>query len=252
VATTAVRDAEVLGLRTTVGAVDDAADAVVRRARERVGGYGVLCNVHVLMTASDDEDVRDALENATWAFADGAPIAWLQRRGGDVVAERVTGADLMWRVLEEGRAHGLRHALLGSTPRVLDSLRERIQTLLPDVEIVGAISPSFASGAADTADVMDALVASRPDVVWCALGAPKQELWMRRHAERLAPAILLGVGAAFDFHAGTKARAPKWMQRVGLEWLHRLASEPRRLGGRYMRTNTGFVVSLARGSWRNE
>jgi N-acetylglucosaminyldiphosphoundecaprenol N-acetyl-beta-D-mannosaminyltransferase len=211
-----------------------------------VGGYGVLCNVHVLMSAGDDPAVRDAVGQATWVFADGAPIAWLQRRSGTRTAQRVTGSALMWRVLDEGRQHGLRHALFGSTPTVLDRLATAIEGKLPGAEIVVAISPEFAPGAADSEQLLAELAAARPDVVWCALGAPKQELWMQRHAERLVPAILVGVGAAFDFHAGTKRRAPVWMQRAGLEWFHRLLREPRRLAGRYAQTNTRFVGSVAR------
>lgn len=245
-----VRETEVLGVRTSAGTLDDATRAVLARALDGVGGYGVLCNVHVLVTAGDDPAVRDAVEGATWTFADGAPVAWLQRRGGTRHAARVAGADLMWQVLDAGRAVGLRHALVGSTPRVMRALLSRIERDLPGTDVVAAVTPPFAPHAADRDEVLDALAAVEPHVVWCALGAPKQELWMRRHADRLAPALLFGVGAAFDFHAGTKPRAPRWMQKTGLEWLHRLVTEPRRLGGRYVRTNTGFVVSIARNSRR--
>jgi N-acetylglucosaminyldiphosphoundecaprenol N-acetyl-beta-D-mannosaminyltransferase len=133
-------------------------------------------------------------------------------------------------------AGGLRHFLFGSTPEVLERLRERFGDA-----IVGAVSPPFGNVGADA---VEEIRATRPDVIWCALGAPKQELWMATHADALAPALLLGVGAAFDFVAGTKPRAPRWMQRTSLEWAHRLATEPRRLAGRYARTNTEFALRI--------
>jgi N-acetylglucosaminyldiphosphoundecaprenol N-acetyl-beta-D-mannosaminyltransferase len=146
-------------------------------------------------------------------------------------------------VIDLGRSDSLRHFLFGSTPDVLERLSERLLKAYPGADIVGRLSPPFGSWTSNAeATLLEKISSTRPDVVWCALGAPRQELWMRRIGSALAPAVLLGVGAAFDFLAGSKPRAPLWMQQVGLEWLHRLASEPRRLGARYFRTNTEYVV----------
>jgi N-acetylglucosaminyldiphosphoundecaprenol N-acetyl-beta-D-mannosaminyltransferase len=235
----------VLGTECFVGGLETAADAVVARALERSGGYCCFCNVHVLSLAKRDEALRRALESAWVVFPDGSPVAWLQRRLG-VAAQRVAGPDLMPIVLSLGRRDGLRHLLFGSTPEVLDVLEERLRAAYPGVQIVGALSPPFdATGEHQWRRAIDEISSAQPHIVWCALGAPKQELWMHRYAAELSPAPVLGVGAAFDFLAGTKPRASLWMQRHSLEWLHRLGSEPRRLSGRYIRTNSEFVLRAA-------
>ena len=234
----------VFGVRCFVGDVASAADAVLRRAMSGRGGYGAFCNVHVLMTAQRESDVMSALEGAWNVFPDGAPVAWYERRLGRRDAARVGGPDLMSDVFARGQTSGLRHALLGSTPNVVSALRARIATRFPAAEVVAAHAPD--RGEEDEYAVLATLVEARPHIVWCAFGAPKQELWMARNAMNLAPALVLGVGAAFDFHAGTKKRAPRWMQRLGLEWAHRMGSEPTRLTGRYLRSNTAFAVRAAR------
>lgn len=239
----ALPSCDVLGVRCFVGDIASAADAAIERALSGAGGYGVLCNVHVLMTARREPEVMAALEGAWTVFPDGAPVAWFQRRAGMRAAERIGGPDLMPAVLDRGRAHGIRHALFGSTPDVVVALAERLRERFPGVEIVATHAP--ATGEEDDESELARVVAARPHVVWCALGAPKQELWMARCASALAPAIVLGVGAAFDFHAGAKDRAPTWVQRAGLEWLHRLGSEPRRLVVRYVTTNAAFVGAAA-------
>ena len=235
--------ADVLGIDVAVGDVDRAADTVIARALSGAGGYAVLCNVHVLMTARRRPDVMAAVRDAWAVFPDGAPVAWVQRRTGMTSAQRIGGPDLMPAVVDRGRSHGLRHALFGSTPDVVSALRQRLEARHPGVQIVATCAPG--PGDEEKAQTLEQLCAARPHVVWFALGAPKQELWMARKACELAPALVAGVGAAFDFHAGSKARAPQWLQRAGLEWVHRLASEPRRLAGRYVTTNTAFVAAAA-------
>jgi N-acetylglucosaminyldiphosphoundecaprenol N-acetyl-beta-D-mannosaminyltransferase len=229
----------VLGIECFVGDLNAAASAVVDRATSRQGGYAVLCNSHVLSEAQRSSMLRQALERAWIVLPDGAPVAWLQRRTGASGARRIGGPDLMPAVIAQGRTAGVRHFFFGSTPAVLSALELRLQELVPGAAIVGAYAPE--PGAEHSSESLAAVVRAQPDIVWVALGAPRQELWMRRHAHELEPAVALGVGAAFDFHAGTKQRAPRWVQRVGLEWLHRFASEPRRLGPRYLKTNTAFM-----------
>ena len=227
----------VLGVDCFAGDLRAAAALVVERARCGQGGFVLLMNVHVAMTAQRDEALRGALQDACAVFPDGAPISWLERRRG-ARAERIAGPDLMLAVLNE--APDLRHVLFGSTPDVLSRLERELPAAVPGFRAAGSFAPR--PGAEHDEAALEAIRAARPDVVWVALGAPKQELWARRHAPSLDPAIVVGVGAAFDFHAGTKPRAPRWMQRSGLEWLHRLAHEPRRLGWRYVETNSRFLV----------
>lgn len=237
------RICNVLGIDCFTGDLLQAGDVVIQRALSGEGGYAVLCNAHVLMTARTEPDLFAALRGAWSAFPDGAPVAWLQRRLGSPRAKRIGGPDLMSTVVDRGRRHGLRHALFGSTPYVVDRLERRLLSRFPGAEIVAAVAPP--AGQQDDASLMGGLARTRPHLVWCALGAPKQELWMARSSAFLEPSLVIGVGAAFDFHAGTKKRAPVWMQRSGLEWFHRLASEPRRLLSRYLKTNTAFVVHAA-------
>jgi N-acetylglucosaminyldiphosphoundecaprenol N-acetyl-beta-D-mannosaminyltransferase len=234
--------ADVLGVDIVVGTVAMAADAVVERALSGRGGYAVLCNVHVLMTARRHGEVMNAVGGAWKVFPDGAPLVWMQRRAGHRSAMRVGGPDLMPAVLDRGRPGGLRHALFGSTPEVLAGLQGSMCSRFPGVDFVASVSPRPADE--QRAEMLDAVHAAKPHVVWVALGAPKQELWMGRFAAEL-DAVVIGVGAAFDFLAGTKTRAPEWMQRNGLEWAHRLWSEPGRLAGRYVRSNSEFILRAA-------
>jgi N-acetylglucosaminyldiphosphoundecaprenol N-acetyl-beta-D-mannosaminyltransferase len=161
-------------------------------------------------------------------------------RGG---ARRIAGPDLMPLVIGAGQETGIRHFLFGSTPEVLALLKDRLSERYPACIIAGAISPPFRSLSDDeNARIAEQIVASGADIVWVGLGLPKQDEWLNRSADLFAPAVGLGVGAAFDFLAGTKPRAPVWVQEAGFEWLHRLASEPRRLGRRYATTNTEFLA----------
>jgi N-acetylglucosaminyldiphosphoundecaprenol N-acetyl-beta-D-mannosaminyltransferase len=239
--------ADVVGTPVFVGDVASGATWVVDRALAGAGGYVCLCNVHLFVVARHDGEVRQALANATLAFPDGWPIAWLQRRLGHRSATRVAGPDLMARTIANGRSAGLRHFLLGSSEDVLRRLEGNLGRRFPGVEISGRLSlPFFESGEFSGMEpaIADVRRAS-PHIVWLALGCPKQELWMLRYAQELAPSLVAGVGAAFDFHAGTKRRAPAWVQRAGLEWLHRLLSEPTRLASRYARTNSEFLAVAA-------
>jgi N-acetylglucosaminyldiphosphoundecaprenol N-acetyl-beta-D-mannosaminyltransferase len=227
------------------GTVDGAAALVIERARAKQGGYVCLCNVHVMSLARADEGFRKVLRDAWLRLPDGAPVAWLQRRLGSPVAERVGGPDLMARVVELGLGSGMRHFFLGSTPAVLSDLERRLRAAAPGLRVAGRLSPPFEPLTPATQGAIERVLASAaPDVVWVGLGAPKQENWMQALASATPTAVLVGVGAAFDFHAGTKRRAPSWMRRWGLEWLHRLVTEPRRLTGRYVRSNTAFLSQV--------
>jgi N-acetylglucosaminyldiphosphoundecaprenol N-acetyl-beta-D-mannosaminyltransferase len=237
----------VLGLPIYAGTPATATDVIVRAAREGSGGYACFCNVHLMVTAQRDQEVMRALTESSMVFPDGAPIAWLLRRHGHPAASRVCGPEMMERVLAvSASGHRLRHYLLGSTPQVLDTLTNVLGRRYPRLEIAGRMSPGVAGlHDIDREISVRAINATRPDIVWCALGAPKQELWMLRNADQLHPAVVLGVGAAFDFLAGTLPRAPVWMQHHGLEWAYRAATEPRRLLPRYLSTNSRFLCYVA-------
>jgi N-acetylglucosaminyldiphosphoundecaprenol N-acetyl-beta-D-mannosaminyltransferase len=233
---------EELTLSCFTGSHHEAADELIRQAAAGQGGYACFCNVHLAMTALGQPDVLAALQGASVRFPDGAPIAWLQRRLGSFKARRIAGPDLMPLVMDRGRGVDLAHFLLGSTPDVLRLLEQLLRVRYPEARLVGSYAPPLDEGLADATKALQRVREARPQIVWCAFGAPKQELWMHRHAESIPGVVFVGVGAAFDFIAGTKRRAPRWMRKSGLEWMHRLITEPRRLGRRYVTTNTAFLV----------
>lgn len=227
-----------------VGDVPTAADRVVEHAVAGRGGFMCLCNVHVLTTALHDPGLRRVLGRAEIRFPDGAPVAWLLRRLAEASARRVGGPDLFVEVVDRGREPALRHFLVGSTERDLERLTSVLLTRYPGAEIVGTHAPPHAPEP-EVEPAVEKMRAARAQLVWVGLGAPKQELWSSRAAPLVPDATFVGVGAAFDFLAGTKRRAPRWMQRMGLEWLFRLASEPRRLASRYVRSNSEFMARAA-------
>ena len=186
------------------------------------------------------------LTQADMATPDGAPVAWLLRHQGAAGQQRVSGPDLMHAYCAHAAASGEAVFLLGSTPATLQRLQARLRDHWPALRIAGALSPPFRplSDDEDRA-IVQAIQASGAGTVWVSLGCPKQEQWMAAHRSSIG-AVQIGVGAAFDFHAGTLRRAPVWMQLSGLEWLHRLASEPGRLWKRYLWTNTAFIWGAVR------
>jgi N-acetylglucosaminyldiphosphoundecaprenol N-acetyl-beta-D-mannosaminyltransferase len=237
------RTCTVLGVEYFVGDVPAATAAVLRRVESGLGGYSCLCGVHGIITAQHSESMMRALEGAWLNFPDGAPVAWLMRRHGAGTARRVAGPDLMPRVIEAGQDAGIRHFLFGSSPEVLERLERRLLDRFPRAIIAGSISPPFREVSDEENErFTQQIAASGAHVVWVGLGLPKQDEWLHRTADLFAPAVGLGVGAAFDFLSDTKPRAPEWVQAAGLEWLHRLLKEPRRLAGRYATTNTEFLA----------
>jgi N-acetylglucosaminyldiphosphoundecaprenol N-acetyl-beta-D-mannosaminyltransferase len=190
-----------------VGGLEVASDVLVEHAADERGGYVCLCNVHVLTTALHDARLRAALGGAALRFPDGEPVAWLLRRTGSPQAERIGGPDLFPRVVDRGRAVGLRHFLVGSTEQNLLRLTGAIVDRYPGADVVGVHAPPYV----DQPDVDGALIEmvqdASPHLVWVALGAPKQELWIARAAPALPRSTLVGVGAAFDFVGGAKRRA---------------------------------------------
>jgi N-acetylglucosaminyldiphosphoundecaprenol N-acetyl-beta-D-mannosaminyltransferase len=177
---------------------------------------------------------------------DGAPVAWMVRRLGYSDQQRINGPDLMWKYCALAAHRGESIYLYGGTPETLGTLQRRLVREFPGLRVAGAYSPPFRTlTAAEDATAVASINASGAGTVWVSLGCPKQETWMATHRGRVN-AVMIGVGAAFDYHAGTVHRAPLPVQRLGLEWLYRLISEPRRLWRRYLITNTLFVFGAAR------
>jgi N-acetylglucosaminyldiphosphoundecaprenol N-acetyl-beta-D-mannosaminyltransferase len=174
------------------------------------------------------------------------PLVWLGLLHGHRDVSRVYGPDLMLALCDRSQATGTRHFFYGGAPGVADLLVRRLKARYPDLAVAGTHSPPYRpADAEEDRNVLDAINAAAPDIVWVGLGTPKQDYWVSRHRGRLKAPVLIAIGAAFDFHAGLMPQAPRWMQRSGLEWLFRLLHEPRRLAFRYLVYNPLFVFKVA-------
>ncbi|WP_296509194.1 WecB/TagA/CpsF family glycosyltransferase [Rhodoferax sp.] len=223
-----------------------AQDRVIAWGHARESRYVVLANVHVVVTASRESAFGAVVAAADMATPDGAPVAWMLGKVGNKPQERVSGPDLTWALLGRCEREALPVYFFGSSRETLSLLAERITATFPNLLVVGFEAPPFRPISEQEAnESVERINASGAGLVFVGLGCPKQEHWMLAHRGRVN-AVMLGVGAAFDFHAGTVSRAPEWMREHGLEWLHRLASEPRRLWKRYLVTNTLFIAGAAR------
>lgn len=207
--------------------------------RERSCLYVVTPNVDHAVMYQSNPALREAYADASLVLADGAPVVWASRLLGRTLPERVAGSDLAPALFKRANAEGvsLKVFLLGAAPGVAERAAANIVNRWPETEIVGTLSPpmGFERDAAENERIVAAVAAAQPDLLIVGLGAPKQELWVHSQAPRLEAKVALCVGATIDFLAGERSRAPRWMRRVGLEWLHRLSSEPGRLAKRYAR-----------------
>jgi N-acetylglucosaminyldiphosphoundecaprenol N-acetyl-beta-D-mannosaminyltransferase len=217
---------------------------------ERQRGYVCACNVHTVMASHEDAGLRAALMSPdALNVPDGQPLVWAMNALGESLTDRVYGPELMARECARAAAvTGHRFYLYGG--RDQNALAQLVQSLrrrFPGINIVGSYAPPFRSlSAAEHAAVVEDINESDSDVVWVGIGVPKQEKWMAAMRADLEAPVLVGVGAAFDFHAGLVPQAPSWLQGVGLEWAYRLAQEPGRLWRRYLRYNPRFVAAFAR------
>lgn len=232
----------VIGTGVNVGSLPDFVRLITEWARHRESKSVFLTNVHSLITARSRHDFGDALSNADLVIPDGAPVAFMMRAHGSREQQRVSGPDLMLEYCRTAEESSPSVFLYGGSPATLECLRKRLSCWFPALRIAGQISPPFRplTESEEERDV-DIINRSGAGVIWVGLGCPKQELWIHNHRGRIH-GVMIGVGAAFDFHAGTVRRAPLWMQHSGLEWVHRLLSEPKRLWRRYLVTNTVFIV----------
>jgi N-acetylglucosaminyldiphosphoundecaprenol N-acetyl-beta-D-mannosaminyltransferase len=238
----------VLGVPLALTDYERTLDWIDAAVAARTPGYVCVAAVHTVMACGEDPDLRAAVRGASFTVPDGQPLVWALNLLGHGLHSRVYGPDLMWKACERAASTGTRFYLYGGRNQgALVQLALNLRQAFPGLRIVGGYSPPFRELEADEeARVLEEIDASGADVVWVGIGVPKQEKWMARVRPRLRAPVLIGVGAAFDFHAGLISQAPGWMQRLGLEWAFRLSREPRRLWRRYVRYNPRFVVSFAR------
>jgi len=213
------------------------------------GGSGYVCltGVHGVMEAQGDSELREILNRAFLCLPDGMPTVWVGRLQGHQQMSRVYGPDFMMEMCRRSRLGDFRHFLYGGAPGVAEQLRTRLEALMPWLRIVGTYTPPYGPlSARQEAELLASVTQSEPDILWVGLSTPKQERFMAQYWGRLPVKLMAGVGAAFDLHAGLKSDAPQWMKQCGLQWLHRLAQEPLRLGPRYLKHNPRFVMAICR------
>lgn len=231
----------VLGVGISALTLDAARDLVLAAKGVRRLGYVCVTPVHAISEAQSDPAFRKILNASYLTTPDGMPVVWLGPSG----VKRVYGPDLMLAVCDAGRAVGLRHFFYGGAPGVAESLRDKLTTRFPGLHVVGLFTPPFRALERGEFSALQAEVARvRPDIIWVGLSTPKQERFMADAWRQLDAGLLIGVGAAFDFHSGRIRQAPRWIQRSGFEWLFRLCTEPRRLGPRYLKTNPLFLARV--------
>lgn len=238
-----MRRVDVLGVGVNASSLGESVATIARWIAAGERQYVCITGAHGIMESRHDERFRAILNGAGMVTADGMPLVWFARLVRKAPAERVYGPDLMRALTTISPERGYRHFYYGGPAGLADRLKEVVTRDHPGLEVVGTLSPPFRELSPEEEDqVVAAINASRPDIVWVGLSTPKQELWMARHLGRIEAPVMIGVGAAFDFLAGTKPQAPLWMQRNGLEWLFRLATEPRRLWRRYGYIVPGFAA----------
>jgi len=247
---------EVLGIPLALCDYDEAVDWIEAMVRTRTLGYATAAAVHLVMLTQEDPAVRTAVQGASLVLPDGQPLVWaLRALGRGAIHSRVYGPDLMLACCERAATSGTRMYLYGGRSEgALVTLVLKLRTRYPGIQIVGASSPPHAGGMPgapyrelseeEERRTVEEINGSGAEIVWVGTGQPHQELWMARMRSQLAAPMLIGVGAAFDFHAGIVAQAPAWMGRHGLEWAFRLAREPRRLWRRYLVYNAKFIGAL--------
>jgi N-acetylglucosaminyldiphosphoundecaprenol N-acetyl-beta-D-mannosaminyltransferase len=220
-------------------------DAVVA---DGARGYVCVAATHTVMACREDPELRAAVTGADFTVPDGQPLVWALKLLGHPLEDRVYGPELMDRACARAAQSGQRIYLYGGrNPGALAQLARVLRLRHPGLKLVGGYAPPFRELEPDEeARIAADINAARADVVWFGIGVPKQEKWMARMRDRLDAPVLIGVGAAFDFHAGLIPQAPATMQRLGLEWLFRLVQEPRRLWRRYLRYNPRFIAGFGR------
>lgn len=242
----AVERVNVLGVGISALNLQSALSEIAEAVRQRRKGYICVTGVHGVMEAQTDEKFRHILNQALLCTPDGMPMVWVGRLRGHEAMRRVYGPDLMLDVCAWSERNACRHFFFGGGPGVAERLRDKLLARFPNLAVVGCYAPPFRPlDAGEKTRLQEIVRAARPDIMWIGLSTPKQEKFMAEFLPYLDVTLMVGVGAAFDFHSGSVKQAPLWMQRSGLEWFFRLCQEPRRLARRYLRNNPLFLIKIA-------
>jgi N-acetylglucosaminyldiphosphoundecaprenol N-acetyl-beta-D-mannosaminyltransferase len=234
----------ILGMRVDATSYEDASRHVLHRAHNELPGYVCVATVHMTMEAYDSVEFQQVVNEAFLVVPDGRPLVWALKALGVREATQVRGTHLTTHIVESAAREGIPVGLYGGTPELLESLTQVLQERHSGLRVACTIAPPFRPLTPEEDEAVTREISeSGVRILFVGIGCPKQERWMAAHKGRI-PAVMLGVGAAFDFHAGRVHQAPGWMQAAGLEWLFRLMMEPRRLWKRYAKHNPRFVALL--------
>jgi N-acetylglucosaminyldiphosphoundecaprenol N-acetyl-beta-D-mannosaminyltransferase len=234
--------ANILGVEVSAINMVQALETIEGWIRRRERQYICVTGVHGIMESQRDAKLKQIHNQAGLVTPDGMPLVWLSHLKKFRWVERVYGPDLMFAVCQQSLIKGYRHYFYGGDKGVAETLVTRLKQRFQGLQVAGSWSPPFRPLTLDEdEESVQSINKTDPDIVWVGLSTPKQEYWMHNHLGRITAPVLIGVGAAFDFNAGTKKQAPRWVQRSGLEWLYRLAMEPKRLWRRYLVNNPWFL-----------
>ncbi len=235
----------ILGSKINVTNIKDLGDKVEKLILSKKTHYICVSNVHTIITGVKDERFKKITNNASLAVPDGMPLVWIGKHRGYKDMEKCSGPDIMTHLFKLSEEKGYTNYFYGGTEDNIKILGNELHAKYPKLKILGMYSPPFRELTKEEDDnIIKKINELKPNILWIGLGAPKQEVWMYQHFEKLSGSVIFGVGAAFNFHSGTLKRAPIWMQKTGLEWLYRLFKEPKRLWKRYLITNSLFIFYL--------
>jgi N-acetylglucosaminyldiphosphoundecaprenol N-acetyl-beta-D-mannosaminyltransferase len=244
----------ILGVHANAINMNDALTAIDSWIVTQNPHYICVTSVHSIMECYDNPELRSIYNKSGLITPDGMPVVWLLRQHGYPFTERVYGPDLMLATCQQGLQKGYRHYFYGGGPGVAEKMAQRLTDRFPGLIVSGIDVPPFRQLTPEEDEAaISRITTARPDIVWIGLGCPRQERWMSEHLIKLGAPVLIGVGAAFDFHSGNKLQAPHWIQRIGMEWFFRLITEPRRLWSRYFKNFPRFIffVLLQQLGWLN-
>jgi len=241
-----LKTVNVLGVPIAAVNMEDCIHRIEEWIRRGEQAYVTVTGVHGVMESRRDRDLERIHRNAGMCVPDGMPLTWIGKLNGHPDMSRVYGPDLMLEVCRRSVDRAITHFFFGGKEGVPEMLKDRLQARFPGLKVVGVHSPPFRRMTArEEEDLRDRIQALAPDITWVGLSTPKQEKWMAAHIGRLNTRVMVGVGAAFDMHAGLLRQAPSWIQAAGMEWFFRLCMEPRRLWKRYFRNNPAFIVHIS-------
>lgn len=236
-----IKKCKILGVEVSVTNLQETLNIITERLDDLKGKYICVSNVHTIVMSYEDEFYKKIQNSSFMALPDGKPLSIVSKLKGFPEAERVTGPDLMYQIFNISEKRAYKHYFYGSTFETLETLKSELRATFPSLDISGIYSPPFRDiTEIEDNEIIEEINKCKPDFVWVGLGAPKQELWMYKHLDKVH-GLMIGVGAGFDYFAKNIKRAPMWMQKLSLEWLYRLLQDPKRLWKRYLIYNTRFI-----------